>query len=240
MPKISFRIMPAFRGSVSHVQTGAARKTHQSVPPLDYCPLADFIARSPAYLPALDQHLASGSGFSDIAAHEVDAAVTGLNSPHLIIRRHAVAVPGRRRLGKNVGRRVLPLLCRTIRQDPDAVVRRLAILSLLWWRIDSRQLAEVRRGVSGGRSAPGHRSPRVQVVLDRFAGSSPMPPFDGQGNALFRHEQMSGWPGRGGGVCRPTRPSLRPPNFGQLVDKARQQLRLERSYIAEHQQLIRR
>jgi hypothetical protein len=114
-------------------------------PPLDYRPLADFIEQRPAYLPALDQHLAPGNGFSAIAAHEVDAAVTGLNSPHVIIRRHAVAVLGRRRLGKSVGRRVLPLLCRTIRQDPDAVVRRLAILSMLWWRIDSRHLAEVVR-----------------------------------------------------------------------------------------------
>ncbi|WP_328647458.1 HEAT repeat domain-containing protein [Amycolatopsis sp. NBC_00348] len=109
-------------------------------PPRDCHPLADFIERRPAYLPALGQYFAPGNGFCDIAAHEVGTAVTGLNSPHLIIRRHAVAALGRRRLGKDVGRRVLPLLCRTIRQDPDAVVRRLAILSLLAWRIDSRHL----------------------------------------------------------------------------------------------------
>ncbi|MEU4253156.1 hypothetical protein AB0F15_37750 [Amycolatopsis sp. NPDC026612] len=63
-----------------------------------------------------------------------------MSSPHQIIRRHAVAVLGRQRLGHDIGRRVLPLLCRTIRQDPDAVVRRLSILSLLWWRNDSCQL----------------------------------------------------------------------------------------------------
>ncbi|MEV6447325.1 DUF4303 domain-containing protein [Amycolatopsis sp. NPDC051716] len=114
-------------------------------PPLDYRPLADFIEHRPAYLPALERHLAPGSGFSGLAAHEVDAAVAGLSSPHQIIRRHAVAVLGRRRLGQDIGRRVLPLLCRTIRQDPDPVARRLAILSLLWWRNDSRRLATVVR-----------------------------------------------------------------------------------------------
>lgn len=114
-------------------------------PSLDYRPLAEFIERWPAYLPALNRRLEPGHGYCDIAADEVDAAVVGLTSPHVIVRRHAVTVLGRRRLGQDVGRRVLPLLCQSIRQDPDASVRRLAILSLLWWRRDSRHVADVVR-----------------------------------------------------------------------------------------------
>jgi HEAT repeat protein len=68
-----------------------------------------------------------------------------LSSPHIIVRRRAVVVLGRRRLGPDIGRRVLPLLCPTIRQDSNAEVRRQAVLSLLWWRSDSRHLAEVVR-----------------------------------------------------------------------------------------------
>jgi hypothetical protein len=116
-----------------------------TVPPLDYRPLADFIERRPAYVPALDERLQPGHGYCDITVDEVDAAVGGLGSPHVIVRRHAVSVLGWRRLGPHVGRRVLPLLCRTIQQDPDASVRRLAVLSLLWWKKDSRHLADVVR-----------------------------------------------------------------------------------------------
>jgi len=52
-------------------------------------------------------------------------------------------VLGERSLGTAVGRRVLPLLCRTVSQDRDASVRRLAILSLLWWQKDARRYADV-------------------------------------------------------------------------------------------------
>ncbi|RSM75803.1 hypothetical protein DL991_27165 [Amycolatopsis sp. WAC 01375] len=115
---------------------------------LDYQPLTGFIERWPEYVPALGRRLAPGQGYCDIAADEVDAAVAGLTSPHVIVRQHAVQVLGQRRLGRHVGRRVLPLLCQTIRLDQDASVRRLAVLSLLWWRRDSRHLADVVREAS--------------------------------------------------------------------------------------------
>lgn len=51
---------------------------------------------------------------------------------HVIVRRHAACVLGERSLGAAVARRVLPLLSRTVSQDTDATVRRLAILSLLF------------------------------------------------------------------------------------------------------------
>ncbi|WP_051772992.1 DUF4303 domain-containing protein [Saccharothrix sp. NRRL B-16314] len=117
-------------------------------PPLDYRPLADFIERWPALVPALDERLRPGHGDCEITADEVDAAVVGVGSPHVIVRRHAVSVLGRRRLGPHVGRKVLPLLGQVIRQDPDASVRRLAILSSLWWQKDSRHLADVVREAS--------------------------------------------------------------------------------------------
>ncbi|WP_326834914.1 DUF4303 domain-containing protein [Amycolatopsis rhabdoformis] len=114
-----------------------------TAPPLDYAPLAEFIERWPTCRPALAIKLAPGTSQCDIVADEVDTAVLGLSSPHVIIRRHAVGVLGGRRLGRRVARRVLPLLCQAMRQDPDASVRRLAIMSLLSWGHDSRDLAEV-------------------------------------------------------------------------------------------------
>src|SRR5439155_8700943 len=86
-----------------------------------------------------------GGGYCGITVDEVDEAIHGLTSRHAVIRRHAVCVLGERSLGAAVARRVLPLLCRTVSQDPDATVRRLAILSLLSWQKDSRRYADVVR-----------------------------------------------------------------------------------------------
>lgn len=109
--------------------------------PLDYRPLAWVIEHWPGYLPALTESLTPGSGYCRITAAEVDTALHGLSSPHMIIRRHAVSVLGERPLGSQAGQRVLPLLCRAMRYDPDASIRRLAIFSLLCWGRDSRHLA---------------------------------------------------------------------------------------------------
>ncbi|MEV4759586.1 DUF4303 domain-containing protein [Micromonospora sp. NPDC049559] len=113
--------------------------------PLDYRPLADVIARRPAYLPDLVERLAPGHSYCTITPDEVDEAVAGLASPHALVRRHAVSVLGVRALGARVGRRVLPLLGQAARRDPDPSVRRLAILSLLRWRRDARPFADVVR-----------------------------------------------------------------------------------------------
>ncbi|MEU7793259.1 DUF4303 domain-containing protein [Micromonospora tulbaghiae] len=110
---------------------------------LDYRPLQDVIERRPAYVPALAEELKPGRGYCDITVDEVDEAIRGLASPHVVIRRHAVCVLGERRLGAAVARRVLPLLGQTVSQDPDATVRRLAILSLRGWRKESYRHANV-------------------------------------------------------------------------------------------------
>jgi hypothetical protein len=56
-----------------------------------------------------------------------------------------VCVLGDRGLGTAVARRVLPLLAQTVTRDADATVRRLAILSLLFWQKDSRRYADAVR-----------------------------------------------------------------------------------------------
>jgi hypothetical protein len=73
----------------------------------------------------------------------VDEAIRGLTSQHVIIRQHAVCVLGERSLGAAVARRILPLLCQIVTRDADATVRRLAILSLLFWQKDSSRYANV-------------------------------------------------------------------------------------------------
>ena len=63
----------------------------------------------------------------------------------VLVRQHATCILGERSLGRRVAKRVLPLLGRIVGHDPDANVRRLAILSLRWWQKDSRQCADLIR-----------------------------------------------------------------------------------------------
>jgi len=114
-------------------------------PPLDYRPLAELLERWPAYVPDVERELGPGRGGREIAPGEVDAALGGLESPHAVIRLHAAGALGARRLGRAVGRRVLPRLARAVLEDPDPLVRRQAFLSLLWWGRDSRPFADAIR-----------------------------------------------------------------------------------------------
>jgi hypothetical protein len=113
--------------------------------PLDYRPVEDFIARYPAYVAALAKQREPGRTYCDITIAEVDEAIRGLTSSHVLIRRHATGVLDKRSLGAAVAKRVLPHLCRVVEHDPDASVRRLAILSLLEWQKHSRQYTDVIR-----------------------------------------------------------------------------------------------
>jgi Domain of unknown function (DUF4303) len=121
------------------------RNSAVAPPRLDYRSLEGFIERWPAYVPALAEELKPGRGYCGITVDEVSEAIRGLTSKHVIIRRHAVCVLGERGLGAAVARRVLPLLGQIVTRDADATVRRLAILSLLWWQKDSRRYADVVR-----------------------------------------------------------------------------------------------
>ncbi len=121
-------------------------RDHGVAPPrLDYRPLEEFIEGWPESVPAVDDELKPGRSKCTITLDEVDEAIHGLTSRHVIVRRHAVEVLGDRSLGAGVARRVLPLLCHTLRQDPDPAIRRLAILSLLFWQKDSRPFGDVIR-----------------------------------------------------------------------------------------------
>jgi hypothetical protein len=116
-----------------------------TAPPLDYTPLTDVIERWPTYAPALEKLLRPGTIFCSITPGDVDTAIRALESPHAVIRQHAVTVVGDRALGRQIGTQVLPRLSQAIRTDADPTVRRLAILSLLCWQKDSRHLADAIR-----------------------------------------------------------------------------------------------
>jgi hypothetical protein len=113
--------------------------------PLDYQPLADALEHRPQYASALTELLRPGSGECKIRPGEVDEALRGLTSPHVLIRSHAVRVLGDRDLGPAAAPLVLSRLATVAREDPDADMRRLAILSLLWWSNDARPYANVIR-----------------------------------------------------------------------------------------------
>ena len=113
--------------------------------PLDYQPLADVIEHWPQYVPGLTERLRPGSGECAIRPGEVDEALRGLTSPHVIIRSHAVRVLGNRDLGPVAAPLVLSRLATVAREDPEADIRRLAILSLRWWSNDARPYASVIR-----------------------------------------------------------------------------------------------
>ncbi|NGO76555.1 DUF4303 domain-containing protein [Streptomyces sp. YC504] len=105
--------------------------------PLDYGPLEQFLVERPQLNEALAATLRPGSSYCVIRAGEVSTALDALRSPHVTVRRHAVSVLAERSLGAAVGRRVIPRLTDVMTEDPDATTRRLAVLSLHWWKHDA-------------------------------------------------------------------------------------------------------
>jgi hypothetical protein len=101
--------------------------------PLDYAPLIGVLEDRPELAAGLAKELSPGTGMCEINASEADEAIRGTTSSHPVVRLHAVTVLGRRRLGAAAGRRALPVLARIAVDDPDPVVRRLAVLGLSWW-----------------------------------------------------------------------------------------------------------
>lgn len=69
----------------------------------------------------------------DAEPEDVDEALRALSSAHAVVRWQAAGALGQRELGKRVGARAVPALARLF-DDPDARVRRLAILSFAAWR----------------------------------------------------------------------------------------------------------
>ncbi|WP_093621937.1 DUF4303 domain-containing protein [Actinoplanes philippinensis] len=109
---------------------GSFRDETATPPPLDYTSLTRVLREHPHLTDGLAAEL---TGTCEIRAGEVDEAVRGTGSAHPVVRRHAVNALGEPRLGRAVGRRVLPLLARLALDDPDAVVRRLAVVGLSFW-----------------------------------------------------------------------------------------------------------
>ena len=113
--------------------------------PLNYQPLTDVLEHWPRYALALTERLRPGRGECTIRPGEIDEALRGLTSPHVLIRSHAVRVLGDRDLGPAATPRVLSRLATVAREDPDPDIRRLAILSLQWWSNDAGPYAHVIR-----------------------------------------------------------------------------------------------
>jgi hypothetical protein len=103
---------------------------------LDYLPLEEFLSANEAIAPAVADELKPGTSYCVISPAEVPAALRGITSTHVLVRKHAVCVLGERRLGDAVGRAVIPQLRAIAETDPDSEVRRLAALSLQWWKAD--------------------------------------------------------------------------------------------------------
>jgi hypothetical protein len=105
--------------------------------PLDYLPLEEFLFEHAAIASTVADELKPGTSYCVISAAEVPEALRGTTSTHVLVRKHAVCVLGERRLGDAVGRAVIPYLRAIAATDPDSEVRRLAALSLKWWKAES-------------------------------------------------------------------------------------------------------
>lgn len=116
-----------------------------SVSPLDYRPvekLLDF--GSERVVEIIHEELKPGSSVIEINPSDIDEAMRGLKSEHATIRQHAVQVLGDRTLGKAASAIVLPVLAKRL-QDENADVRRLALLSLSYWKTAAKPYHEEMR-----------------------------------------------------------------------------------------------
>ncbi len=108
---------------------------------LDYRPLEQLL-KKPACKGKVSEHF---SGNCHIDEGDVDEALRGLESKHAVIREHAVIVLGNHRLGAKLATRILPAVAARL-QDRSATVRRLAILSLSYWKKAAKPYAaEIRK-----------------------------------------------------------------------------------------------
>lgn len=104
--------------------------------PLDYAPLEAWLAKNPKGRSRVENELAPGRSYVAIQKGDVDEAIRGLSSPFAVVRWHAASLLGDRELG-GAGAKALPALARVL-ADKNALVRRLAVLSLSYWKAASR------------------------------------------------------------------------------------------------------
>lgn len=109
--------------------------------PLDYRPMERLMA-----IPGCEAKVFElFSGSRSITPEDVDEALRGLESQHDGIREHAVCTLGNPKLGKKLAGKILPALAARL-QDTSATARRLAIVSLSYWKKQASPFAgEVRK-----------------------------------------------------------------------------------------------
>jgi HEAT repeat protein len=105
-----------------------------SVAALDYRPAELLLnSGSEGIVSMVCEELAPGASFIDIKPPDIDEAIRGLKSEHVVIRQHAVCVLGDPGLGNAAAEVVLPALAERL-EDEVPNVRRLALLSLSYWK----------------------------------------------------------------------------------------------------------
>ena len=112
---------------------------------LNYAPLEQALSLNhQALTAALGEELAPGTGFCSLRSADLDEAIRGLQSPHLLVRVHAACIMGERSLGAAAGKRIIAALAQALRRDDNEDVRYQAMLGLQDWKKASiSQLAEI-------------------------------------------------------------------------------------------------
>ncbi|WP_187394900.1 DUF4303 domain-containing protein [Pigmentiphaga aceris] len=96
---------------------------------LDYGPVERLLAQWPELAADVEELLKPGSSFCTIRVGDVPEAIRGLQSSHVVIRRHAACVLNERRLGKQGVAKAIAAL-KTCEDDSDEKMRYLVGLAL--------------------------------------------------------------------------------------------------------------
>ncbi|MFO0976301.1 MAG: hypothetical protein U0996_07860 [Planctomycetaceae bacterium] len=102
---------------------------------LDYRPAEQLLAMNSSEVRQLvESEIAPGATHIEIESADIDEALRGLMLEEPRLRQHAILVLGRRKLGKSNARRILPAIAEHL-TDSNATTRRLALLSLSYWKL---------------------------------------------------------------------------------------------------------
>ncbi len=113
--------------------------------PLDYRPAERLLEMNAAAVTEMvTEEIKPGSSLIEIKPSDVDEALRGLSSEHVVIRQHAVCVLGDRALGAAAGKVVLPRLAERL-HDEVPNIRRLTLLALQSWKTAAKPFHEAMR-----------------------------------------------------------------------------------------------
>ncbi len=102
---------------------------------LDYRPAEQLLAiNSSEIRQQVESEIAPGTTHIEIESSDIDEALRGLTLEEPRLRQHAILVLGRRKLGKSNAKRILPAIAEHL-TDSNATTRRLALLSLSYWKL---------------------------------------------------------------------------------------------------------